>query len=230
MRAGFLGSSGDGSVRADHSTSAPYPTTQVAAKGLDPTVQYRSDDGVLSIGGAGGIIVGCTDASSYIDPRAVNPEAGSYEWPQAKAAAAKSPPAAAGSRDSPPGAQTGAPAVDELAPAHLRAGRIVDGRDARLITTAIGASNLKFYLIQLVAVADADDEGGADKYYVFYRWGRVGEAGQSLIRGPLDQLAAAEREFDNKFRDKTKNTWEATRRGEFEPQPGKYELHAGGIP
>lgn len=39
---------------------------EVKSMGLDPTIQHRADDGVLFIGGEGGIILGCTDASAYV--------------------------------------------------------------------------------------------------------------------------------------------------------------------
>jgi NAD-dependent DNA ligase len=34
----------------------------------DDTIRYRESDGVISIGGAGGLIIGGTDASAYVEP------------------------------------------------------------------------------------------------------------------------------------------------------------------
>ena len=48
------------------------------------------------------------------------------------------------------------------------------------------------------------DKSGA--YYVFTRWGRVGEPGATQLAGPLD-LANGELQFQKKFKDKTANDW-----------------------
>ena len=79
--------------------------------------------------------------------------------------------------------------------------------------TNIGHNNNKFYVIQLLARGSS--------YYVWTRWGRVGEGGQNSNKmfGSLDK---AEKEFCKKFRDKTRNSWEE--RADFTPVQGKYTL------
>ena len=59
------------------------------------------------------------------------------------------------------------------------------------------------------------------QFYVWTRWGRVGEPGQNAMKGPFSMENAA-KEFNKKFSDKTKNKWE--KRDNFEPVPGKYTL------
>jgi poly [ADP-ribose] polymerase len=85
--------------------------------------------------------------------------------------------------------------------------------NAMLNQTNIGANNNKFYVIQLL------EKGG--KHYVWTRWGRVGETGQSALKGPF-ALAAAEKEFGAKFKDKSSNAWED--RKNFKAKAGKYAL------
>ncbi|NWV01266.1 PARP3 polymerase, partial [Upupa epops] len=79
--------------------------------------------------------------------------------------------------------------------------------------TNISANNNKFYIIQLL------QHDGA--YSVWSRWGRVGEVGQSKLM-PSASLEAAKKDFEKKFREKTKNSWAA--RESFVAQPGKYTL------
>src|SRR4026208_2494536 len=83
----------------------------------------------------------------------------------------------------------------------------------RNTTTHMGANNNKFYVIQLL------EKGG--KYYCWTRWGRVGEDGQNALIGPSD-LGKALKAFQSKFKDKTKNAWEA--RSDFKPAAGRYTL------
>ncbi|MCX4239708.1 WGR domain-containing protein [Paraliomyxa miuraensis] len=85
--------------------------------------------------------------------------------------------------------------------------------DAMLNQTNIGANNNKFYIIQLLS------KGG--KYHVWNRWGRVGETGQSSMRGPLS-LDEAVSEFEKKFKSKTSNDWKD--RKSFKARSGKYTL------
>ena len=60
------------------------------------------------------------------------------------------------------------------------------------------------------------------RYYVWNRWGRVGEPGQNAMKGPFKSIENAAKEFTKKFTDKTKNKWEDRRK--FVPVPGKYTL------
>ncbi|MGB1277333.1 MAG: WGR domain-containing protein, partial [Nannocystaceae bacterium] len=109
-------------------------------------------------------------------------------------------------------AKTGSRSVDASCPLAKTASVHLDW-DAMLNQTNIGANNNKFYVIQVLI------KGG--KYYVWNRWGRVGENGQSALRGPSD-LATAEAAFEKKFRSKTSNKWE--NRANFTAKSGKYTL------
>jgi len=48
-----------------------------------------------------------------------------------------------------------------------------------------------------------------------------GEPGSNALKGPTDK-AAAVKDFEKKFRDKTKNAW--SQRTDFKPAAGKYTL------
>lgn len=92
---------------------------------------------------------------------------------------------------------------------------VYPGHGVMLNQTNISQNNNKFYVIQLLEV------GGT--YYVWNRWGRVGEDGQNALKGPFG-LDAAKKEFAKKFKEKTKNTWSETVRDEFVSHAGKYTL------
>lgn len=85
--------------------------------------------------------------------------------------------------------------------------------DCMLNQTNIGANNNKFYVIQLL------EKSG--QFYAWTRWGRVGEPGQNALVGPTS-LAAAQKAFEAKFKDKTKNAW--SDRKNFKAAAGKYTL------
>lgn len=98
---------------------------------------------------------------------------------------------------------------------HLKStGKVVDDYDAMLNQTNIGANNNKFYVIQVI-----DD--GKGKFWCWNRWGRVGEGGQSALKGNGTRDGAI-REFEAKFKDKTGNAW--ANRKSFSPKAGKYTL------
>ncbi|XP_014696044.1 protein mono-ADP-ribosyltransferase PARP3 [Equus asinus] len=79
--------------------------------------------------------------------------------------------------------------------------------------TNVGNNNNKFYIIQLL-------EAG-DRFVCWNRWGRVGEVGQSKLNYFV-LLEDAKKDFEKKFRDKTKNSW--AERDRFVAHPGKYTL------
>ncbi|KAG7326449.1 hypothetical protein KOW79_009850 [Hemibagrus wyckioides] len=85
--------------------------------------------------------------------------------------------------------------------------------DCMLNQTNIGNNNNKFYVIQVLL------SGG--EYYCWTRWGRVGEAGQNNLAGP-STVDAAIKNFEKKFKDKTKNNW--SDRDNFVSHAGKYTL------
>ncbi|XP_054831185.1 protein mono-ADP-ribosyltransferase PARP3 isoform X2 [Eublepharis macularius] len=79
--------------------------------------------------------------------------------------------------------------------------------------TNIGHNNNKFYIIQLI------EQNGS--YSCWNRWGRVGETGQSKL-SHFPSLEAAQKDFEKKFREKTKNSW--ANRENFIAHDGKYTL------
>ncbi|KAF9183355.1 Poly [ADP-ribose] polymerase 2 [Haplosporangium sp. Z 767] len=87
--------------------------------------------------------------------------------------------------------------------------------DARLNQTNIGQNNNKFYLVQLLQSTTTH------QYAVFCRWGRVGSSGQTSTEVSCD-IASAQRIFEKKYKDKTKNNW--ADRDNFVKHPGKYHL------
>ncbi|XP_071076550.1 protein mono-ADP-ribosyltransferase PARP3 [Desmodus rotundus] len=104
--------------------------------------------------------------------------------------------------------------VDLECPLSRNPGTQVHGDyDCTLNQTNIGNNNNKFYLIQLL-------EDG-DRFACWNRWGRVGEVGQSKL-SYFDSLDDAKKDFEKKFRDKTKNHW--AERDRFVAHPGKYTL------
>ncbi|XP_038666754.1 protein mono-ADP-ribosyltransferase PARP3 [Scyliorhinus canicula] len=90
---------------------------------------------------------------------------------------------------------------------------VYEDYDCMLNQTNIGNNNNKFYIIQLIELNNS--------YYCWNRWGRVGEPGQSKL-GPAVALNAATKDFEKKFKDKTKNDW--ANRDCFEAHPGKYTM------
>uniref|UniRef100_UPI00398F2635 protein mono-ADP-ribosyltransferase PARP3 n=1 Tax=Pristiophorus japonicus TaxID=55135 RepID=UPI00398F2635 len=85
--------------------------------------------------------------------------------------------------------------------------------DCMLNQTNIGNNNNKFYIIQLIEVSGS--------FYCWNRWGRVGEIGQSKLSRPV-ALDLAIKDFEKKFKDKTKNDW--ADRNSFVAHPGKYTM------
>uniref|UniRef100_A0A8C6U288 Poly [ADP-ribose] polymerase n=1 Tax=Neogobius melanostomus TaxID=47308 RepID=A0A8C6U288_9GOBI len=76
--------------------------------------------------------------------------------------------------------------------------KVYEDYDCMLNQTNIGHNNNKYYVIQIIR------EGKS--YHTWTRWGRVGESGQnkdSVFSSP----DAAIKEFEKKFKDKTKNNW-----------------------
>jgi len=86
--------------------------------------------------------------------------------------------------------------------------------DAMCNQTNLEKNANKYYVIQLVENEDSE-------YFVFTRWGRVGESGAVQQVGPLDR-AAGEKQFNSKFKEKTGNAWDA--RANFVTMDKKYSL------
>ncbi|XP_018419898.1 PREDICTED: poly [ADP-ribose] polymerase 3 isoform X2 [Nanorana parkeri] len=89
--------------------------------------------------------------------------------------------------------------------------------DCMLNQTNIGHNNNKFYIIQLLHCPEAKPP----QYSIWNRWGRVGEVGQSKLSNCAD-MASAKKDFEKKFKDKTKNSW--SERENFTAYPGKYTM------
>ena len=70
--------------------------------------------------------------------------------------------------------------------------RVAGEADVMLNQTNIGANNNKFYRMQLLR------EGSSD-HWLWTRWGRVGDKGQTQLQGPFDADTGL-REFKKKFR------------------------------
>eukprot|EP00794_Sanderia_malayensis_P018644 gene18644-20525_t len=88
--------------------------------------------------------------------------------------------------------------------------------DAMLNQTNLKFNNNKFYLMQLL------EEDKANKFAVWFRWGRVGNTGATNLIRCGNDLERAKKTFREKFQDKTKNDWES--RHDFEKVFGKYDL------
>lgn len=93
------------------------------------------------------------------------------------------------------------------------AAEIYEDYDCMLNQTNIGNNNNKFYIIQLIT--------SGKRFFNWNRWGRVGEVGQSKLT-PFVGVSEAVKDFEKKFKDKTKNDW--NKRDSFTPHPGKYTL------
>lgn len=102
--------------------------------------------------------------------------------------------------------------VDNLVPGREKL-NVIEDYAIKLNQTHIDANNNKFYIIQAL-------EGGG-KHYAWNRWGRVGEPGQNKLQ-PCPNEAAAIKEFEKKFREKTQNSW--ADRANFKPVNGKYSI------
>ncbi|XP_042351554.1 protein mono-ADP-ribosyltransferase PARP3 [Plectropomus leopardus] len=92
-------------------------------------------------------------------------------------------------------------------------GEVHEDYDCMLNQTNIGHNNNKFYVIQVIK--------DKNTYYSWNRWGRVGEVGQSKLN-KFDDPEKAVKDFEKKFKDKTKNNW--SDRSNFVSHSGKYTL------
>ncbi|XP_008295097.1 protein mono-ADP-ribosyltransferase PARP3 [Stegastes partitus] len=102
--------------------------------------------------------------------------------------------------------------VDEHCPLSS-SGEVYEDYDCMLNQTNVGHNNNKFYVVQIIKAGN--------KYYSWNRWGRVGEAGQNKLN-PFDKVENAVKDFEKKFKDKTKNNW--SDRMDFVSHAGKYTL------
>ncbi|CAL9703936.1 unnamed protein product [Knipowitschia caucasica] len=93
-------------------------------------------------------------------------------------------------------------------------GEVYEDYDCMLNQTNIGNNNNKFYVIQLI-------KEGPRSFHTWTRWGRVGETGQDNLAS-FTSLEPAVKEFEKKFKDKTKNQWRD--RDNFVSHSGKYTL------
>jgi len=96
-----------------------------------------------------------------------------------------------------------------------------DGAELDLVMTKVDVAKGPygqnvFYRMQVV------HEKNQDNYFLFTRWGRVGDRGQFQTT-PFESLAKAATEFCKIFKAKSGNDWYA--RSDFTKQTGKYQLH-----
>ena len=109
----------------------------------------------------------------------------------AKAAKQESGKPAAGCTGSEPSGSKQSAAADPACPkAHTST--VAGEADVMLNQTNIGANNNKFYRMQLLRKGSSD-------HWLWTRWGRVGDKGQTQLQGPFDAEAGL-REFKKKFR------------------------------
>jgi len=89
--------------------------------------------------------------------------------------------------------------------------------DVTLNQTELSSGRNAYYRIQLLA----PDAPTSKKFFVFFRWGRVGtDSGSSKLQ-PATSLESALREFEKKFYDKTSNRWKESLTGGFIKCGGK---------
>jgi poly [ADP-ribose] polymerase len=91
-----------------------------------------------------------------------------------------------------------------------------------LNNTNIEKNNNKFYIIQILT-------DGVNEYYVYSRYGRVGEKGTIVPFVKFNNTYSAVTEFQKRFRTKTGNNWSGSTI-DFVPKPGKYIMMDTVIP
>eukprot|EP00980_Cylindrotheca_fusiformis_P026001 scaffold15140_cov164-Cylindrotheca_fusiformis.AAC.3 len=101
--------------------------------------------------------------------------------------------------------------------------KVVEGEDGKWYDVVLnqcnimgGNNNNKYYRLQLLCKEDSD------QFFCWQKWGRVGEparASSSKFEGPFQSLEAGLKPFLKKYRDKTKNDFNAD---QFTAKPGKY--------
>jgi poly [ADP-ribose] polymerase len=101
--------------------------------------------------------------------------------------------------------------------------RVVKGEDDQwydvvLNQCNIGTNNNKYYRLQIL-----EDKSNSGNYYVWFRWGRVGEPAKMSASTWLgfSSVDQARKEFAKKYRDKTGNAFGADT---FAEKKGKYKL------
>lgn len=110
------------------------------------------------------------------------------------------------------GKKAGGRAVDSRVPNAPNCS-VVDDYAVKLNQTNVDGNNNKFYIIQVLQ--------GEGKFYAWNRWGRVGEDGQNKLM-PCSTKEQAIKEFEKKFKEKTKNNW--ADRDNFKSHTGSYTL------
>lgn len=121
-------------------------------------------------------------------------------------AAAKTPPAAKTITPATPAAPGGQRRIMSAHAAKLSSTHAVYGDyDVKLmLSDSLHANSNKFYKLQLLKSNE-----NSDQYYVATNWGRLGEPGQSQLKGPFNETRGIS-EFGKVFRSKTNNAWGAS--------------------
>eukprot|EP00928_Gymnodinium_smaydae_P028747 TRINITY_DN2184_c0_g4_i1.p1 TRINITY_DN2184_c0_g4~~TRINITY_DN2184_c0_g4_i1.p1 ORF type:complete len:2013 (-),score=327.29 TRINITY_DN2184_c0_g4_i1:1732-7770(-) len=99
--------------------------------------------------------------------------------------------------------------------------RGTDGEPLDLVMTKVDVSKGPYgqnvyYRMQVL------HESNQDNYFLFTRWGRIGDVGQFQTT-PFESLEKAALEFAKIFKSKAGNEW--AERSQFEKKPLKYQLH-----
>ena len=193
---------------------------EAKAKGIEVWTEAEFQAALAGGGGGGG---GGAAAVAGTKKSAPSSSAPAEEQPPAKKAKGKAkaepplPPASPAAKQ-----PTASPAATPGGTRILRPDRnvpnaanyaVYNDYDVKLMQTNLGENNNKFYIIQVL-----EGQGG---FFCWTRWGRLGEVGQSKLDPCGGDADSAIKEFGKKFKEKTKNAWEA--RASFVKHDGKYQ-------
>ena len=160
----------------DQDTSAPAASQQrKASKGAKSQQQHSSQP---------------------IDADASGNQSAGHSRPATDIAAAKpatqQPNTSAASCEQPGPSGSSQPAASDSACPKAHCTSVAGNADVMLNQTNIGANNNKFYRMQLL-------QEGLHDHWLWTRWGRVGDKGQTQLQGPFDADTGL-KEFKKKFR------------------------------
>lgn len=131
---------------------------------------------------------------------------------------ASAPAKVAATKVAPKQAASAAPAGRSVyrAVPHRASYSVLEDYSFTLNQTNIGENNNKYYVGQVLT------DSAAGKFHVFFEWGRVGAPNpqNSFVTNIARQAAISQ--FEQKFRDKTGNSWSS--RKCFQKHDGKYQL------
>lgn len=129
--------------------------------------------------------------------------------------ASQQPNTSAASCDQPSPSGSSQPAAADPACPKAHCTSVAGDADVMLNQTNIGANNNKFYRMQLL-------QEGLNDHWLWTRWGRVGDKGQTQLQGPFDADTGL-KEFKKKFRSKVGAAFE-DKDSARQVRSGKYSL------